>query len=333
MPQLKLQARSMAIFLKQFPISNILVVVNDVDFEHCENYFYKNVIDKYEWLGDRVKLIDGISLFFNFDKNRYIELSKQKIFYRHLTHNMENNNKFDDTLRILNILDGWITQQKIKIKISNLVKTKDYCILDCKNFLTTYWKTEDIINSEGKFKTTFKTLNPKLNNIESFNEFGLDASEHTRVRCSTPYFAPTAIVQKLSLNDKIFEKWSRHKNNFVEFSLIQAAMIADNIMIEDYYFHCEQDHWQFGILPEDISYLEASDKNFTDIIHQTYEKNKILVAGLHRKIFSNLSNDLEVKLLKMSAELDILDSKELSELFREMKDLNPLPPQVLHQFA
>lgn len=196
LPQMKIQARSMDLFLKRFPIDRIIVVVND-SYQKCLAYFEQQVRSFYGDLSHRVELVDGSSL--------------------------------------LELYHGYDNQMQLKIMSSKLVTSYDYVMLDAKNYLVKEWHLSDI-QHDGKFISNFMQYEQdrSLACANSFRYFDLDFNECDRIETLTPYFARTDVIQSLANDERLIPTWKDQWLN--EFYLMQAAMISRGIGIQDYYY-------------------------------------------------------------------------------------------------
>jgi hypothetical protein len=196
LPQMKLQARSLNKFLLDFPINQIFIIINDLNYSHCYDYIINNVLEDYGYFKQKVKIIDGNQLL-------------------KLTH-------------------GYLDQQKLKIKISQFITTPVYCILDAKDYFLTNCNIINVKNDKGKYLTTFNfTKDINVSVVNSFKHFELDASNEIRLFNRTPYFSMTNISKQI-VDEDLFNKWG--DVYLEEFSLMQAAMLRSGIKITDFYF-------------------------------------------------------------------------------------------------
>ena len=194
---MKIQARSMDLFLKRFPIGRIIVVVNDPSYQKCLEYFEQQVRSFYGDLSRRVELVDGNSL--------------------------------------LDLYHGYNNQMQLKIMSSKLVTSCDYVILDAKNYLVKEWHLSDIQHN-GKFISNFMQPDQDISVAcdNSFRYFDLDFDKCDRIKNLTPYFARTDIIQSLADDPRLIPTW---KDQWLtEFSLMQAAMTRQGMTLSDYYY-------------------------------------------------------------------------------------------------
>ena len=274
-PQMSIQAASMNIFLRNFPVDNIFVIVNELDFVSCKNYFEDNVRHKYGELRNKVHLIDGNSLL--------------KLSYGHLD------------------------QMKLKILSAQLCSSSEYCILDTKNYLINEWKIENVFK-ENKFISTIEYHNSSMN--KSFELFGIDVTQQITIANVTPYFAPTSISKLLT---KIaLKEWgtapTRHE--YLEFYLMQAAMLHHGIDINDYYFN--DNIWRTGIWHSNLLKFTEED-TWTNI----FNNKRILVSGIHRIIFSLMDDTVQNQQQKLWDDRKIATYEESQKIINEMRILNP----------
>jgi hypothetical protein len=197
LPQLKLQASSMSVFLKNFPVDTIWLCINSNQFEQCNQYI-QQVMPYYGWLKSKVKIINGQQL--------------------------------DPTGK-----DGYTNQMQLKILIAKLISTDWYCILDAKNFLTAEWTLDHIV-VDNKYISVYKDKNftDDIECVERSFDYLNQNKNTTLIESLTPFFIKTQISKELSKNQQLFDDWNTVWP--AEFYLMQAQYIQKGCNIEDIYF-------------------------------------------------------------------------------------------------
>jgi hypothetical protein len=277
LPQMAIQAASMDRYLRKFPVDNIFVVINDLDFDSCQTYFNKNVRHKYGELQSKVNLIDGSKL--------------------------------------LRLSYGYLDQMKLKILIAQLCNSSDYCILDTKNYLIKEWLLEKVYK-EGKFISTVEPVYPAM--YKSFEYFNLDITEYTVFENITPYFTPTKISKLLT--ETALSPWgiTSDQYNYLEFYLMQAAMIYHGIDTKDYYFN--HTAWRTGIWP--VNYQNFTYTSFINTLFSNNPK-EVIVLGIHREVFAKLDDNVLSKQQKIWNAHRIATYEESKKIIEELRTLNP----------
>jgi len=280
LPQMIIQAASMGLYLQNFHVTRIIVIINDLKYNECADYFEKNVRHKYGRFQNIVELIDASSL--------------------------------------LDLSYGYTDQMKLKILVSKLVNTDYYCILDSKNYLIHPWTLNDVYKN-GKYIAKFlKETDESV--VQSFKFFNINEIKHRIIENITPYFASTEICKFLI--PMALEPWGKQPDHFVylEFFLMQAAMIHFGKTIEDYYF--EDITWRCGIWMNNEKYFNSDNyiKNLCNI--ENNKKRKILVSSIHREVFTVISNDLIEKQKLIWQTYNLATYDESTRIINEIKKLN-----------
>jgi hypothetical protein len=221
LPQLKLQASSMNLYLKDFPVDRIIVVVNGW-FNKCRNYLEEQVRPCYGRLADKVEIIPST-----------------------------------DLIKPMPIADGYYSQQLIKLLISNHLTAEDYCMLDAKNFLTREWKINDIYQGNKLPFRHFDLLGGWEEHCKnSFAYYGLDYKEHEWARLLTPFFAPVSVVRCIANDTNLIE--FTKSGLFTEFFMMQAYIIKHHGSVEHFYHICKDD-FIGGIWNMDVEHVNQNN--------------------------------------------------------------------------
>lgn len=284
LPQLKLQARSLDLYLKDFPVDRIIVVVNGW-FNKCRGYLEEQVRPCYGSLAEKVEIIPST-----------------------------------DLIKPIPIADGYYSQQLIKILISNHLTAKDYCMLDAKNFLTRSWKITDIYKRNKLPFRHFDLLGGWEEHCKnSFAYYGLDYKKHEWARLLTPFFAPVNVVRYIA-NDVNLIEFTKN-GLFTEFFMMQAYIIKHHGSIEHFYHICMDDFIDIGgIWNMDVEHVNQHNSAKQFMLEKGTD---VICSGIHRKVFSNLSTSSLEDVKNAWIDLGLASYDQASEIIDEMIRLNP----------
>jgi hypothetical protein len=292
LPQMKLQARSLDKFLHNFPVGQILIIVND-DFALSKDYLETQVLLHYGSLKNKVKIINGHDVV--------------------VPHH-----------------DKYFNQMLLKIMAVNYVNDEHYCILDAKNFLVKEWQYTDVYDTQKRLRARYSQLQSQWEQgcRKSFEFFNLNYSDYQKVLQHTPFFAHTNIVKKLANLPNFISSFK--KDMLVEFPMIQAATIAEYGSFESAYWIADDGkdfklRYTSCIWPIDCNMINVDKGLFENKIEWQllYPKGKVLSSGIHRNCFNLLSKTNEEKLILIWEQLGISNQIQSKEIIDEMKLLNP----------
>jgi hypothetical protein len=298
LPQMKIQARSMDVFLENFPVGNIFVIVQDPDFDKCNDYFEKNVKKYYGKLIDKVRVINSDSLSKINDDNK---TEQEKRYYNHML---------------------------LKMMIVRYVESQHYVTLDAKTILTSPWLIDDVLK-DGRLITSTDVEPDDFwrNHVDrAFKAFNLDYTKYQSVNVLTPIFAHTCIVKSLVRRIDIMQKFKRYE--LEAFTLTQAATIDKFGSFEVAYFNGEhydtipekyKFRWKRCLRPELCDELNQN-KNLRNLLNT---HGKMLGLNVHRKSISKLSEHNLNEIANILSELKIFDHSQTEEILEELKVLNP----------
>jgi Family of unknown function (DUF6492) len=161
---LRLQARSMNLYLSRSLVAEILII-EDARGKQPDNWS-RLLRSDYGNLADSVRLIEG-----------------------------------KEVADIPRTASGWFSQQILKMAASRTVETERYVVLDAKNHLV-FPLTRDFLEADDKIRS--RLVNYERHPLKSFFErtlryFDIDPSQHIRafLPTVTPFSFPTKVVQEL----------------------------------------------------------------------------------------------------------------------------------------
>jgi hypothetical protein len=163
---LKLQARSVAMFFEPDDISSILIVVNDRNQKECAR-LARELVHFYESLADRVRIVEPEEILpggaggFSGLLRRMVVQHRNWIPFRTQAGWRGNN--------------GWLMQQAFKLCVARLIPDGYVLILDAKNFFVSNVNRSDFISEAGRALSFLEPpSNAQRNWMEnSFRIFGL----------------------------------------------------------------------------------------------------------------------------------------------------------------
>lgn len=285
LPQLKIQARSLDKFLKNFPVERIIVVVNGY-FEICQCYFDQHIRQCYGSFANRVELISA-----------------------------------NNMIPKLMLNDSYFNQMRLKVLIGRECTAKNICLLDAKNFLVNEWLTEDVFRDD-KIRGTIDEFgahpNWKHHAKQSFEIFGLDESKYPVFSPHTPFFVETDLLRFICNTPNLLEEWK--SKQLVEFLLITAALFQRDGTLENTYW-TDKSIWTKSLWPEELGI--CYDKSAEEVIEYIFQDtNKLLSAGLHRKCAVLAPQHILDAFAILWERLDLSSRKESAEIIGQIKRNN-----------
>ena len=198
-------------------------------------------------------------------------------------------------------IDGWTTQQALKLLASKCVKTENYLVLDAKNHFVACCGAEDFIAKDGRGLFPFVDL--KLNESYKYalEYFGLDLRSNNYcmrgVLNITPFLLRKEIVEKLIISFKehdacsTVETFIRHQHKISEFLSYQAFVVSQGYRISDLY-----DEFVYTKISETIwGHIASQEREFINLMQNAYNE-KIKVLGLHWIACSIMTNNQKTRL-------------------------------------
>jgi len=285
LPQLKIQARSIDKFLKNFPVERIIVIVNGY-FEICESYFEQHIRHFYGSMSHKVELISA----------------------HHFIPGM-----------ILS--ESYFNQMRLKILVGLESTATHVCLLDAKNFLTAEWVVEDVYR-DGKVRCTIDQTgahpNWKENARESFEIFGLDESQYPVISPHTPFFVETNLLRSICNRPNLLDTWK--SKQLVEFLLITAALFERDQTLENSYW-TDGAIWTKSMWPGELGIYHT--KNVEEIIEYIFlNSRKLLSAGLHRKCVVLAAPHILNAFITLWERLELTTREESENIIAQMKRNN-----------
>lgn len=180
---LKLQARSLRLFMNDGTFNRIFVIVNDTAFSAFKAYFETEILPEYGGHASRAVLID----------------------YRELT---------GGAVRKI----GWRSQQALKLLAARHVEADQFLILDSKNHFIRPFDLDVFVSADGKLLMHQTTINPRFR--DHFNAacayFGVENGPaiEQALPTTTPFVMSTTATRDLL---EIVER--REKEDFMSFFL------------------------------------------------------------------------------------------------------------------
>jgi len=288
LPQMTLQARSMDRFLSNFPVDNIIVVLND---SSGMQYLRDTVLPNYGNLKHKVLLLNH---------NDVVERITPCGFCKRKNKNC-----------------GYCYQQLLKLSATKYGKSDSVAILDAKIWLTKEWQTKDVFDND-KLRVSYETTNNdhwKNHRLNSWKYFNLEYRETPIVVNLAPFFLHKDIADILANDNNLLEYWN--SNPSAEFFLIEAATIKKYHALEEKYWF--SDTFVRSIWPFNFDQLDMDEylKYFID------PQDRTLCSGLHRLCYNRLSNKNIQELIKHYEDLQLLTAEETVDLITQMRALNP----------
>lgn len=270
------------------------------------------VVIAYE-LDYRMLILQAISVYRNFDYAQisdYIIINNgncanndmlQKYFERVFPYIFFKKMKFINSADILSYEEyekssGQRTQQILKLRVSSIIDTESYIILDAKNFFIRKSNLNLFIDvDDGKYFTTFSNniseyWIPYISN--SFLEFNLqiDINECYKMPTITPYVMNTKLVKDLvsvlesNYDGNISRVFEKYHGKVTEFFLYFAYLLKVN----------QVDFLYKNSRPSCITFFAQypSEYGVVDKYMKEIDENEnIYLIGLHKNRLSQLSQE------------------------------------------
>lgn len=257
---LKLQARSIAMFVQEGTFDSILVIVNDSDFRGFKSYFETHVLPEYGLHSDRVELLDGRGL-------AGCKIPK----------------------------NGWRSQQPLKLLAARVVDAPQYLILDSKNHFVKPFDQSSVIAPDGKLISHSYPVIERF--VENYRNaciyFGAPLSDEPRPRVmptATPYMIATQQAEELlcyteDREKKSFFNFFLRTKSFTEFYFYDAYLRSRPGLTDLLY--------EMRIKPNVTLFANHADKPDEVAIDIARLRGEgIALFGVHRKIFEVANQDV-----------------------------------------
>jgi len=255
LPLMKLQARSMDLYLKNYPVDKIYIIINGY-FEICRAYLEAEVKPYYGSLMSKIEYINANNLIPNLDL---------KYSYRN--------------------------QMSLKLLIGTISNNKHVGLLDCKNFFINELLEDDVFQGE-KLRGIFDNK-PHQKWMAAatavYNLYDLNTNDDpTILSPTTLFFAETAILKEICTNEKIMEHCKKSDQHWSEFLLISAHIRKKYNSLDNRYWDNKNTYTR-SIWPGELhQYNNLIYPIFKT--HLTRHSNKVITVGFHRRCFNETSN-------------------------------------------
>jgi len=154
-------------------------------------------------------------------------------------------------------LSGWLSQQVLKLAVSNVIKTDRYVILDAKNHLIKPLVRDFLETSEGKIRINgygyaAHPLRPHLERTCAYAKLDPTGPLEKFVRTSTPFTMITSVAKAIVDNIEEAEKEDfalvMRKHGFTEFFLYAATLAKVGVLHDLYEWNqpFSPDIWKWG---------------------------------------------------------------------------------------
>lgn len=282
---LRLQARSLALFLDPKFDGSIIVIVNDLDLTQTMKAIRRVILPEYGRWKDRVRLVPFHHVGFRLDP-----------------------------------CNGWILQQALKLAVSTLIDKKFYVLLDAKNHLIRNVSADRFVTSKGKgiqtLEDDFVTLPAHYETCIRY--FGLDPGAIPIRPCSpiTPFVMHTKSVRDLI--DHIESKENRSLCSV----FCETRFLSEFLLYRVYLYFAYKDGdelpYQDGpLLSQTIWRDEISVKNAIDKIASEPD---LLFFAVHRERIKRLEAEEMVLIDALWRQRGLLgESETLEQIGDEMK--------------
>lgn len=280
---LKLQARSMRLFLRDDRIGSIHILVNEEDPKPTIAKLESEVIGEYGHFGSRVRIVAA-------------------------------NELQDGSLSV----NGWRKQQTLKLLVARQVESASYVTLDAKNHFIKNSSVSSFLDNEGRMKTFHARQRGSLMQyfINAAKYFDLDPEKYLdeAMPATTPFVLSTSIVRNMmsfieAKEGVPFETFfhSPHRN-VTEFFLYFAYMVKLCSPIEQFYsFGPRNAVTLFTRWPDTEEKLRAALDRLSD--------PEIVMFGLHKNRVMNLDRHFGRLISNYWAKVGLFPSKTDSALY------------------
>ena len=293
LPLMKLQARSMELYLKNFQVDKIFIIINGY-FEICRAYLEAEVKPYYGSLISKIEYIDANQLITDLDL---------KFSYKN--------------------------QMMLKLLTGMISDNKHIGILDSKNFFINELLEEDVFR-DNRLRGYFDdTPHEKwmAGGTAVYNLYDLDYKNFGILSPQTLFFAETSILKEICMDKKVMEHCKKNKENWSEFLLVGAYICKKYNSLNSKYWD-NRNTYTRSIWPGDLTeYNKLIYPIFKS--HLTRHSKKVITVGLHRRCFNEESNWIAsdillenfITLWKEELKLTDLESRQiLSEMKRYTRD-------------
>ncbi|MFC7734383.1 DUF6492 family protein [Roseomonas sp. GCM10028921] len=157
LPLLRLQARSLALYLDRDACGAILVIGNDPRNRFLAAQFRETVLPAYGPLAPAVRYVDAAEV--------------------------------SDFSGIARAGQGWRRQQGLKLDVHRLVRTRGYVTLDCKNHLTRPTRADAFADGKGRLRVAPRGVKPEhmSGSATSASRRPIGRSQYSRSRRPSPW--------------------------------------------------------------------------------------------------------------------------------------------------
>lgn len=293
LPQMLLQAKSMSLFLKEFPVEKIIVVLNA---DHGLNYISNEILPAYGHLKSKVSIITASRLVKDiispcaFCKNKKITENK---------------------------VCTYCHQQLLKILATGHCLSDTICILDAKIWFTRPWKIEDVFDSAHKLRLCYdtnKNTHWEKHRRNSWKYFELEYKEQPAVVNIAPFFLTKEIADFIVNKSDLVSHWNN--TPMAEFYLIEAATVKKSGSLENCYWPSKsfsRTIWPFLFDQLDMDQL---------LDYFISPNEEFICSGLHRLSYQKLTEKNIIDLVKNYTDLNLLTEQETRSLISKMIELN-----------
>lgn len=295
---LKLQARSLAKFVREGTFDTIWVIVNDSDFRGFKSYFKLHVLPEYGVHSDRVELIDG-----------------KVMAGRKIPKN------------------GWRSQQPLKLLAARIVDSQQYLILDSKNHFVKPFDQSRVIAPDGKLIShSYPVIEGFVANYRNAcRYFGAPVGSEQRPRVmptATPYMIATQ--QAVQLLDYVED---REKRSFFDFFL--ATKSYTEFYFYDAYLRSKtgvlHQLYEMRSKPNVTLFANHADKPVeVEKAVSRLQDEEIAIFGVHRKVFEVANEDVLRWVAQVWCGIGLV--QDVAEAKRFMRPGTPFKKRVLRLF-
>lgn len=289
-PELCLLLKSIDLYFDKFSLNNIYITTQEQGEELKNNLV--GIIKKYPNIESHIKIQTQTSLIGNI-KN----------------------------------LNGWITQQLLKIKTSTHAEGEFSLILDCKNHFINYTTAEDFFLGElPKYKISsisdrFELGSRSLLNTNFINSYEL-FELNPKLFIDKTFGSITPFIFKKSYLNEIIkiieEKYNKNFNSIfmddlkcAEFYMYGAYLHSNKFVQKDYAIEDQR----VAIL---IWESNAKDEKYLNWVQDQIISNQIKIFGIHKKTYECMTNSVFDGVVKIWQAKGLYDSKTI-ELINKFK--------------
>lgn len=283
---LRLQARSVRLFMGQNLLGIIHLVVNEEGFEQVQKHIQTHVLPEYGPLASHVKIYP------------YRTLSGKK-------------------LKKL----GWRSQQAFKLLISQQIQSADYLVLDCKNHFIRPVSGESIWHPDGRMKIAPRPIHKKF--LADYRQacayFDLPpASEEAVWPAVTPFPMKTKLVRDMiehleKRQNKSFTDVFMKSPRVTEFYLLYAYLQATYGGSEQFY--AEAPRTGFSVM----SSAAGAPEKARDIAEKIARPH-VFCFGVHRAVLRQKNQGVLEAVAKVWQQYGLVESAaEASEFLTAEK--------------